>query len=984
MISRSRLGAAGLCTIALLLAACGYGVTGEATDIGSTSATLTGVADRTEPGEITYWFEYGTTAAYGMVTESQTVEIVAPIPVEAVVVGLDPHTTYHYRICVDDDEGVGTCGKDQTFSTAGLTVNHAGDAPDAQPGDGSCQDQGAAAGRCSLRAAVQEANARIGDDTVVVQPGIGTVALTRGELVATGVLTVKGNGVTVDAGGTARVLRLGSGQLTLERVTLTGGRALTGGGLLVGPGATANVVESTIAGNESTGLYSCSQYFSGVSPGIPVGCSGVGGGAGIFSSGTLHLSRSTVTQNHAIGGGCVSEPIVAGYVETCSWSQGAGLHSAGGTVVDSTISRNWSDGGSGNALTATTGTVAISRSTIVDNAGGSPTQLDVCCTSEGMGLPPNGAITVHGSIVAGAAPVCGLGEAVVSSLGHNLVSDTSCGFTDTGDQPGTAPLLVGLAENGGPTPTHLPFASSPAVDAIPPGTPGLCDASAPPDQRGVTRPQGPACDVGAVEGDSGTTPEPRALVVDHGGDDADAAPGDGVCQDAGGPAGACSLRAAIGEANAWPGADGIVISPGVDVTLTRTVADTSPDVGDLDITDDLTIDGGGATIDAAGIGGVLSASAADLTLSDATLTGGVGGGGLRYVASGHEVRLTDVTVHGNSATQGGGLYIGAGSAIVERSTISGNRSSMQGGGIHVRTAALTLSDSTVSGNATTATTSVPSKGGGIYVVYGSIQVTRSTIAGNTTPVWGAIYAEGAETQITLAGSVLANPGLDCGGPVVSGGHNLAEDATCPALSQPGDQQGAVPLLGPLADNGGPTWTHLPSTGSPLLDAIPAGTAGLCDGVAATDQRGVTRPQGVGCDVGAVEVALDDPTPVITPGAVAISPEGDSGSTIWNLPVRLSNPSAVPVTIDWATADVATNPSVAHPGSDFAADSGTLTFQPGETVKNIQIEILGDTVDEPPLLWGEWGLVSFSNPANATLDTSGFFGLGLFVIVDDDA
>ena len=50
---------------------------------------------------------------------------------------------------------------------------------------------------------------------------------------------------------------------------------------------------------------------------------------------------------------------------------------------------------------------------------------------------------------------------------------------------------------------------------------------------------------------------------------------------------------------------------------------------------------------------------------------------------------------------------------------------------------------------------------------------------------------------------------------------------------------------------------------------------------------------------------------------------------------------------------------------------------------VSIEILGDGVDEPPLLWGEWGLITFGEPTNATLDVDTFFGKGLFVIVDDD-
>jgi hypothetical protein len=59
-------------------------------------------------------------------------------------------------------------------------------------------------------------------------------------------------------------------------------------------------------------------------------------------------------------------------------------------------------------------------------------------------------------------------------------------------------------------------------------------------------------------------------------------------------------------------------------------------------------------------------------------------------------------------------------------------------------------------------------------------------------------------------------------------------------------------LGPLADNGGPTLTHMPLAGSGAVDAVPVGTAGLCDGTDPVDQRGVARPTGPACDLGAVE------------------------------------------------------------------------------------------------------------------------------------
>ena len=135
------------------------------------------------------------------------------------------------------------------------------------------------------------------------------------------------------------------------------------------------------------------------------------------------------------------------------------------------------------------------------------------------------------------------------------------------------------------------------------------------------------------------------------------------------------------------------------------------------------------------------------------------------------------------------------------------------------------------------------------------------------------------------------------------------------------------------------------------------------------------------DTGADEGAVP---PVITPYGFLARPEGDTGSQVYDLPVSLSHPATVPVTIDWATVDTSADPRVAEAGTDFVSAAGIVTFAPGETTQTIQIEILGDTVDEPPLLWGEWGLVTFSNPTNATLDTTTFFGHGLFIIIDDDA
>lgn len=125
------------------------------------------------------------------------------------------------------------------------------------------------------------------------------------------------------------------------------------------------------------------------------------------------------------------------------------------------------------------------------------------------------------------------------------------------------------------------------------------------------------------------------------------------------------------------------------------------------------------------------------------------------------------------------------------------------------------------------------------------------------------------------------------------------------------------------------------------------------------------------------------TPTIRPFGVAVSPEGDEGSTIWHLPVTLTAPSDVEVTVSWRTVDGAGTPGLAGHASDVVEGSGTLTFAPGDTTQTVPLEIVGDTVAETPLLWGEWGLVEFYDPINAPLDMETFFGHGLFIVIDDD-
>jgi predicted outer membrane repeat protein len=173
---------------------------------------------------------------------------------------------------------------------------------------------------------------------------------------------------------------------------------------------------------------------------------------------------------------------------------------------------------------------------------------------------------------------------------------------------------------------------------------------------------------------------------------------------------------------------------------------------------------------------------------------------------------------------------------VTDSTVSGNTADYSGGGIYGD--GLTLTNSTVSGN------TADYSGGGIYG--DGLTLTNSTVSGNDANQSGAgIYSGDATlTHTIVAGNGTTTP--NCNEALDSLGYNLTDDDSC-GFTAPGDLVVADAMLGPLADNGGPTETHALLAGSPAIDA------GSPDcPPPSTDQRGVTRPQGAACDVGAFE------------------------------------------------------------------------------------------------------------------------------------
>jgi predicted outer membrane repeat protein len=278
---------------------------------------------------------------------------------------------------------------------------------------------------------------------------------------------------------------------------------------------------------------------------------------------------------------------------------------------------------------------------------------------------------------------------------------------------------------------------------------------------------------------------------------------------------------------------------------------------------------------ATGTSGGAIDSSGTLTVTNSTFTGNTAqeGGG---IFSQQTATITNTTFTGNSATiyGGGGLLNAAGSATVTADMFSGN--SGPGGGAIDNDASLKISDSTFTGN------SAGNNGGGAIQNFGTTTVTQSTVAGNSSP-YGANVLNYTGFSLTLTMSIVAGGqvGPNCGGmqPVTDGGYNIDTGSTCGFSTASHSMSNTQPQLGPLASNGGPTQTMALPAGSPAVDAIPAATTG-CTG--STDQRGVSRPQGSGCDVGAYELVVTSGTAPSTPtGLTATKVTANSVSLAWN-------------------------------------------------------------------------------------------------------
>ena len=285
-----------------------------------------------------------------------------------------------------------------------------------------------------------------------------------------------------------------------------------------------------------------------------------------------------------------------------------------------------------------------------------------------------------------------------------------------------------------------------------------------------------------------------------------------------------------------------------------------------------------------GAGGILNAGGS-VVLTTSTVSGNSAGtsaidnnvvGGV--LSQGGSVTLADSTVSGNDASgevedsvTGGIVNSAGGTLAVMGSTVSGNSGSALGessvfGGVLNSASNATLTNSTVSGNGASDPGDFVATTGGIGN-YGpaSLSLTSVTLSGNSAseqneeflpPVGGV--GTGFGSTLTVENSLFAGEsgGPNClvngDGSITDAGYNLDDGTSC-GFTAATSLSNTNPMLDPsgLQDNGGPTLTIALQSGSPAIDAIPVGANG-CGTTLRIDQRGVARPQGAGCDIGAFE------------------------------------------------------------------------------------------------------------------------------------
>lgn len=334
----------------------------------------------------------------------------------------------------------------------------------------------------------------------------------------------------------------------------------------------------------------------------------------------------------------------------------------------------------------------------------------------------------------------------------------------------------------------------------------------------------------------------------------------------------CSLADAITAANTDTAANGCPAGDGAD-TITLS-GDVALEAALPHIISDITVEGAGFTINGNGKHRIFYIDGGTAAVNELTMTKGLADKidieGETYVAGGAVVnkrgRLTlarsdirgsaadlggavyneglltiaDSVFRGNSAGYGGAVLSSGGEISIIDSVFHDNSADARGGAVYNdRFSALVIINSAIRGN------SAGGEGGGLYAD-GAAALTHVTLADNAAAHGGGIYAADTVDLRLINSIIVDHAGGDCFGGLNESIGNFIEDGSCLA------EYSGDPMLGEFVQ---------PEDGSsayyPLLEGSPAIDAADDDYCAETDQIGTARPQGAGCDIGAVEYAPGD-------------------------------------------------------------------------------------------------------------------------------
>jgi hypothetical protein len=561
---------------------------------------------------------------------------------------------------------------------------------------------------------------------------------------------------------------------------------------------------------------------------------GVGGGVFVESGASLTLQDSTVHLNSAsIAGGGIDNngllTILRSTVENNSTGTnalGGGLYSSGTglTITDTTIMTNTAGNDGGGLYLA--GSSTLTNDTIANNGANTGGSGGVGGGIAVDGATPASAVVLSNTLLSSNQQFeiqhnC---EGGFTSLGGNLSDDATCPL-GAGDHNNANPNLGTLDQNG-PTDVLPLLSPSPAIDG---GNAMGCPAT---DQRLVTRPSGSTCDIGAYEFTTSPPSDYRVATPDQLASALSQAAFYEVPT-------AIHLSAGHYDTGNLIGRLGFGSDPGSEIKLLGAGADST------------VLDGDGSTDRVIDLGGTGVATINGVTVENSSSDG---------VYDNGDLVLTNSVLQNNPFF---GVESVAFGLFVSGSTVSGNGIA-DGGGIR-STAPLNVVNSTLSGN----------DGNALQLDGNSASLDNVTIAGNNGD---GISGSGGSAVNTI---VANNGGVNqCAAPLTSNGHNLESDSTndC-GFTGAGDLAGVNPLLGPLQDNGGHTSTMALSAGSPAVDAGDDSSANC----PADDQRGISRPRGPHCDIGAYEL-------VQGPQSIAFESNRTGNSQIWVMNPDGSNPT----------------------------------------------------------------------------------------------